>query len=417
MNIVDRFISYTKINTTTNSKQGAAGIMPSSEGQRVLAEKLGKELEQLGLQNIIVRDTAIVTATLPANVDYFVPTIAFFGHLDTSAELTNDTKAQVLPYNGGDLCLNNALNIYLRQSEFPELANYIGDDIIVTDGTSLLGADNKAALAAIMNMLQYFRQNPDVKHGTIKVGFVPDEEQGLLGAKAFDVKTFGADFAYTLDCGGIGELVYENWNAGDVEIIFTGQPAHPMFAKGKLKNSLLMAHKYIAMLPGGEAPEYTEGREGYYWVKQIQGNNACTVLKLDVRDFTETGYEHRMTFLKNLSDSCAALWGEGSVQFKMTDRYTNVYNSLQGENRYPIDIAIAAYEKCGIPPRPIPMRGGYDGAVLSQKGLPCPNLFTGAHNFHSIYEYLPVKSLHAASEVVKTIVELTTARFAPGADI
>ena len=311
--------------------------------------------------------------------------------------------------------MNKELNIYLRKSEFPELVNYIGDDIIVTDGTSLLGADDKAAIASIMDMLQYFKQNPEIKHGTIKIGFVPDEEQGLRGAKVFDVKEFGADFAYTLDCCGIGELVYENWNAGDAEIIFTGKSAHPMSAKGKLVNSLLMAQKFIAMLPGGEAPEYTDGREGYYWVKQMSGNSARTVLKMDVRDFTEDGYRKRMAFLKQLAESCESLWGSESVVCKLSDRYSNVYNSLQGDNRYPIDIAVDAYQACGITPKVIPMRGGYDGAALSQNGLPCPNIFTGAHNFHSIYEYLPVKSLHAASDVLKQVVQITAERFKPGA--
>lgn len=311
-------------------------------------------------------------------------------------------------------CLNPELNIYLRESEFPELKNYIGDDLIVTDGTSLLGADDKAALAAIMNALQFLISHPEIRHGEVKVGFVPDEEQGLRGAKAFDVSEFGADFGYTLDCCGIGEFVYENWNAGDAEIIFTGQSAHPMSAKGKLKNSLLMAHKFISMLPGGEAPEYTEGREGYYWVKQLQGNSARTVLKLDIRDFSEEGYHARKTFVRQLAESACALWGEGSVICQLSDRYANVFNSLQGEGHYPIDIALRAYQRCGITPTPVAMRGGYDGAVLSQKGLPCPNIFTGAHNFHSIYEYLPVRSLRAASDVVIAIIQETFNGFTTG---
>lgn len=414
MDIVDRFIAYTKINTTTNREKGAAGIMPSSEGQRVLAEKVAGELRELGLQEVNISERAIVTATLPANVNYSLPTVAFFGHLDTSAEHEGDTHAQVLPYNGGDLCMNAEKNIFLRQNEFPELTNYIGDDIIVTDGTSLLGADDKAAIASIVNAVQYLLQHPEIKHGPVKIGFVPDEEQGLRGAKAFDIESFGADFAYTLDCCAIGELVYENWNAGDAEIIFNGASAHPMSAKGKLKNSLLMAHKFIAMLPGGEAPEYTEGREGYYWVKQMQGNSARTLLKIDVRDFTETGYQQRMEFLGKLAKCCETLWGENSVVCSLVDRYANVFNSLQGDASYPIDIAIQAYKNLNIEPRPMPMRGGYDGAVLSQKGLPCPNIFTGAHNFHSIYEYLPVKSLRAASDVLVEVVKLTHARFAGG---
>lgn len=414
MDIVDRFISYTKINTTTDRDKGAAGIMPSSEGQRVLANKVADELRALGLVDVQVSDRAIVTATLASNVDYPLPAVAFFGHLDTSAEQTNDTKAQILPYKGGDLCLNADKQIFLRQSEFPELKDYIGDDIIVTDGTSLLGADDKAAIASIVNTIQYLLQHPEIKRGPVKVGLVPDEEQGLRGSKVFDVKSFGADFAYTLDCCGIGELVYENWNAGDAEITFTGQSAHPMSAKGKLKNSLLMAHKFISMLPGGEAPEYTDGREGYYWVKQMQGNSAKTVLKMDVRDFTEEGYLRRMKFLATLAEGCAALWGEESIECKLADRYANVFNSLQGDSAYPIDIAVQAYRNLGIEPKVTPMRGGYDGAALSQNGLPCPNIFTGAHNFHSIYEYLPVKSLRAASDVLVEVVKLTHDRFANG---
>ncbi len=411
MDIVQRFLNYTKINTTTSRENGAKGIMPSSEGQRILAQKIVEELKELGLINVQITDTAIVTATLPANTTRAIPTVSFFGHLDTSAEQMADTNAQIVHFVGGDICLNVAKQIYLRSSEFPELNNYLNDDIIVTDGTSLLGADDKAAIAAIINAMQYLIAHPEIKHGEIKVAFVPDEEQGLLGAKAFDVTSFGADFGYTLDCCGIGEFVCENWNAGNAEFIFHGQSAHPMSAKGKLKNALLMAHKFIAMLPAGEAPEYTEGREGYYWVKQMQGNSARTVLKMDVRDFTQEGYQKRMQFLRQLSINCNQLWGDGAVECQLDDRYANVFNSLQGENRYPIEIAMRAYYKCGIEPKIIPMRGGYDGAVLSQKGLPCPNIFTGAHNFHSIYEYLPVSSLKAASQVVIAVVEETYQQF------
>ncbi|KXF83426.1 peptidase T [Enterovibrio coralii] len=411
MDIVNRFIRYTKFNTTCNRKNAAEGQIPSSEGQWELARFLENELVELGLEDVKVNEKCIVTATLPANTDAPIPTVAFFGHLDTSAERNTDTHAQILPYSGGDLCLNPELGIFLKQTDFPELQNYVGDDIIVTDGTSLLGADDKAAIAAIMHVLTHLKANPEIPHGTIKVGFLPDEEVGLRGAKAFDVEAFGADFAYTLDCCAIGDLVYENWNAGDVKVVFNGQSAHPMSAKGKLKNSLLMAHKFIAMLPGGEAPEYTEGREGYYWVKELHGNSAQTVLTMDIRDFTVDGYQQRQVFLKALASSCEQLWGEGSVVITIADRYSNVENSLQGENRYPVDIAFAAYEQCGITPNVVPMRGGYDGSILSQNGLPCPNIFTGAHNFHSIFEYLPVKSLKAAGDVVLAVVEQTYRRF------
>ncbi len=417
MNITDRFLNYTRINTTTNRGKGAAGIMPSSDGQMELAQLLAQELETLGMQDIVLRETAILTATLPSNIpvellpnDTTIPTVAFFAHLDTSAEQTNDTHAQIVHYHGGDICLNHDLNIILKESEHPELCNYVGGDILVTDGTCLLGADDKAAIAAIMHTLQELKANPDILHGTVKVAFLPDEEQGLRGAKAFDVESFGADFGYTLDCCGIGEFVHENWNAGNAVVTFTGQSAHPMSAKGKLKNSLLMAHQFISMLPAGEAPQYTEGREGYYWVKEMAGNSAKTVLKLDIRDFTQQGYRDRMVFLQNLADSCATLWGESAISIQLDDRYENVANSLEGEARFPIDIAKEAYTRNNIEMKAIPMRGGYDGAVLSQKGLPCPNLFTGAHNFHSIYEYLPVKSLQAASSVVTEIIKITCER-------
>ncbi|MGF1681676.1 peptidase T [Photobacterium minamisatsumaniensis] len=407
MNIVDRFLSYTRINTTTNRENGAAGIMPSSPGQMELARLLVAELEVLGLEDIVLRDTAILTATLPANTEKDIPTVSFFAHLDTSAEQTNDTKAKIVSYQGGDIVLNSALDIVLKKSEYPEIEAYEGQEIIVTDGTSLLGADDKAAIAAIMHALQVLKANPEIEHGDVKVAFVPDEEQGLRGAKAFDVESFGADFGYTLDCCGIGEFVHENWNAGNAVITFTGQSAHPMSAKGKLKNSLLMAHKFIAMLPAGEAPEYTEGREGYYWVKELAGNSAKTVLKMDIRDFSKQGYAERMLFLQKLSDSCQALWGDGCIDIELSDRYENVANSLEGDAKFPIEIAKAAYVRNDITMKAIPMRGGYDGAVLSQKGLPCPNIFTGAHNFHSIYEYLPVQSLQAASNVVIDVIRIT----------
>lgn len=412
MNIVERFINYTRINTTTSREKGAAGIMPSSPGQMELATLIKTELAGLGMEDIVLRDTAILTATLPANTNKDLPTVSFFAHLDTSAEQTSDTKANIVSYQGGDIVLNPALDIVLKEAEFPEIAQYQGQEIIVTDGTSLLGADDKAAIAAIMHALQVLKANPEIEHGPVKVAFLPDEEQGLRGAKAFDVESFGADFGYTLDCCGIGEFVHENWNAGNAVVTFTGQSAHPMSAKGKLKNSLLMAHKFIAMLPAGEAPEYTEGREGYYWVKEMAGNSAKTVLKMDIRDFSQQGYADRMAFLQQLADSCQALWGEGRIDIELSDRYENVANSLEGEAGFPIDIAKEAYQRNGIEMRAIPMRGGYDGAVLSQKGLPCPNIFTGAHNFHSIYEYLPVNSLQAASDVVVDVIRITAERFA-----
>lgn len=405
MDIVERFINYTKINTTTNRENGANGIMPSNPTELELAKLIKSELEGMGIKDISLSEKSILIAKIPSNLDKKVPTVAFFAHLDTSAEQTNDTKAKIVKYEGGDICLNKELGIYLKKDEFKELEDYKGDDIIVTDGTSLLGADDKSAIASIVNMVEYFTTHPEEKHGEIVVCFVPDEEQGLRGAKALDVSKVGADLGYCLDCCGIGEFIYENWNAGDCVLTFTGASAHPMNAKGKLINSLLMAHKFISLLPGGEAPEYTEKKEGYFWVKELKGNSAKTVLKLDIREFDDEKYRQRMQFLQDLADGLNKVWG-GRVEISLNDRYENVYNSLKDENAPAIVYAKTAFKNLNITPKIIPMRGGYDGAVISAKGIPCPNLFTGAHNFHSIYEYLPVKSLKAASNVVKEIVKL-----------
>ncbi|MFA0196500.1 peptidase T [Vibrio artabrorum] len=400
MNIVERFLGYTEINTTTNQANGAAGIMPSSTGQYELVCLVKKQLEELGCVDIVLRDTAILTATLPSNSEKKLPTVAFFGHLDTSSERTEDTHAEVVHYQGGDIPLSTGPILSL--AEQPELANYIGQEIIVSDGQSLLGADDKAAIAAILNALQFFKENQDVEHGTVKVGFVPDEEQGLLGANAFDVNEFGADFAYTLDCCGIGEFVCENWNAGNAVVTFTGQSAHPMNSKGNLINSLLLANSFMTQFPAKETPEHTEGREGYYWMKKLAGNSAKTVLNMDIRDFTEEGYAYRKAFIAEQ----VRIFNERNnnrAVLELTDRYSNVHNYLK-DSMLPVDLAMTAYKENGIEPKVIPMRGGYDGAVLSEKGLPCPNIFTGAHNFHSIFEYLPVPSLVAASNVVKSII-------------
>lgn len=405
MDIVERFLNYTKINTTTNRENGANGIMPSNPTEMELAKLIKSELENMGITDISLSEKSILIAKIPSNSDDKVPSVAFFAHLDTSAEQKNDTKAHIVEYGGGDICLNENLNIYLKASDNPELKNYIGDKIIVTDGTSLLGADDKAAIASIINMCEYFTSNPEIKHGEIIACFVPDEEQGLRGAKALDASLVGADFGYCLDCCEIGEFIYENWNAGDCVITFNGQSAHPMNAKGKLINSLLMAHKFISLLPGGQAPEYTENKEGYFWVKELSGNSAKTILKIDIREFDEKIYKDRMQFLQKLADGLNAVW-DNRIEIKLCDRYKNVYNFLKDENAPAIKFAKQAFSNLNIDMKIKPMRGGYDGAVISEKGIPCPNLFTGAHNFHSIYEYIPIKSLKSSSEILKEIITL-----------
>ncbi|MGW6778733.1 peptidase T [Brucella pseudogrignonensis] len=404
MDIVERFLAYTRINTTAVPN---ADSLPSSEGQHRLARLLADQMRAFGMQ-VEERDHAIVVGTLAANVEPArqaqFPTIAWVAHLDTSAEYTTDTHAHVVDYQGGDILLNKVTGAVMPLEAFPELQNYLGDRIIVTDGSSLLGADNKSAIAEIMHAIQVLTAQPEIEHGTVKVVFVPDEEIGLLGAKALDVSSLDADFAYTLDCCARGEIVYENWNAGEFHLTFKGQPAHPMSAKGKLRNAILYAQQFMAMMPAGERPEYTEGTEGYYWVKAIKGTVAETKLTVDIRDFTTEGYETRRAFIENLAASFNRLYGENCVTVDYRPVYRNVAEALRGNNHYPVLLALEAMKTLGIEPRPVPMRGGYDGAVLSEKGLPCPNLFCGAHNFHSIYEFLPVSSLQKASEMVVEII-------------
>ena len=402
MDIVERFINYTKFNTTTNKDNGLKGIMPSNPTEYELAKFIKDELGSLGIKDIILQDNAILIAKIPANCEN-APSIAFFAHLDTSSEQKNDTKAKIVKYTGGDICLNEEQRIYLKFSDNPELKKYEGDDIVVTDGTSLLGADDKAAIASIVNMASFFMQNPDVKHGKIVICFVPDEEQGLLGAKALDVNLLGADFGYCLDCCEIGELIYENWNAADCTVVFKGVSAHPMNAKGKLVNSLLLAHKFISLLPGGEVPECTEGKEGYFWVKELSGNSAKTTLKIDIREFDEVKFQKRLEFLSDMASSFNKIYGD-RCEITLKTRYENVFKFLKDENSLPIKLAKDAFSELNITPNIKPMRGGYDGAAISAKGVPTLNLFTGGNNFHSIYEYLPVSSLKAASEVIKKIV-------------
>lgn len=402
MDIVERFINYTKFNTTTNKENGLKGIMPSNPTEYELAKFIKDELSSLGIKDIILQDSAILIAKIPANCEN-APSIAFFAHLDTSSEQKNDTKAKIVKYTGGDICLKKEQGIYLKFSDNPELKKYVGDDIVVTDGTSLLGADDKAAIASIVNMASFFMQNPDIKHGKIVICFVPDEEQGLLGAKALDVNLLGANFGYCLDCCEIGELIYENWNAADCTVVFKGVSAHPMNAKGKLVNSLLLAHKFISLLPGGEVPECTEGKEGYFWVKELSGNSAKTTLKIDIREFDEMKFQKRLEFLSEMASSFNKIYGD-RCEITLKTRYENVFKFLKDENSLPIKLAKDAFSELNITPNIKPMRGGYDGAAISAKGVPTLNLFTGGNNFHSIYEYLPVSSLKASSEVIKKIV-------------
>ncbi|MCL2567434.1 MAG: peptidase T [Alphaproteobacteria bacterium] len=401
MSVIDRFIKYTKINTTTVPKTGA---LPSNKAEFDLANLIAQELQDIGLVDVKVADNCILTARLPANTNIAVPRLMFSAHLDTSSEQKGDTYAQIHKYNGGDIVLNAEQNIIMQASKFPELKNYVGEDIITTDGTSLLGADDKAGLAAIVEGLQYLVDNPHIKHGEIKVAFLPDEEQGLLGAKAFTEENF-AELGFMLDGGSLGEYSTENWNADDAEIVFHGVSAHPMSAKGKMINSLLIAHEFISKFPSAERPELTEGIEGYFWVKNIQGNTSKTILNIDVRDFGAETRLKRLDFIHNLVAEFNKTYGENTVEAAVNSRYSNVANHLQ-QFPWTEELILKAMNNLNIKPKKLIMRGGYDGAVLSQKGIPCPNIFTGAYNFHSIYEFLPVKSLNLAASMVAELAAI-----------
>ncbi|MDR0484333.1 MAG: peptidase T [Alphaproteobacteria bacterium] len=396
MSVVDRFIKYTKINTTTIPK---AGVLPSNKSEFELANLIAQELKDIGLVDVKIADNCILTATLLSNTDISVPRLMFSAHLDTSSEQKGDTHAQIHKnYDGGDIVLNASKNIMMQVSKFPELKNYIGEDIITTDGTSLLGADDKAGLAAIVSGLKYLVDNPHIKHGEIKVAFLPDEEQGLLGAKAFAEENF-ADLGFMLDGGSRGEYSTENWNADDAEIVFHGVSVHPMSAKGKMINSLLIAHEFISRFPEQERPELTEGTEGYFWIKNLQGNTGKTILNIDIRDFGVETRIKRLNFIQNLVAEFNKTYGENTVEANINSRYSNVANHLE-KFTWVEELILESMNNLDIKPKKLIMRGGYDGAVISQKGIPCPNIFTGAYNFHSIYEFLPVKSLILATSMV-----------------
>lgn len=400
MDIVQRFIAYTKFNTTANAKNKE---LPSSKGQMELANFVAKELKELGLE-VEVKKNAITKATLKGNCKNAAH-IAFFAHLDTSDENCADTKAQILHYKDGDLCINEEKNIFITLKDSPSLAKYQNEDIITTNGESLLGADDKAAIASIVSCFEYFIKNPEILRGDISLCLLPDEEIGLLGAKALLEGEIKADFGYCLDCCGVGELIYENWNAGSASITFNGISAHPINAKNRMLNSLSLAHKFISMLPSGEVPEYSEKKEGYIWLKELNGTTSKTTLQLDIREFDELKYKQRFEFLQNLVDFFKKTYGEDKIQSSFNHIYENAFNHIKDENHLAIKLAKQAYEDLGIKINILPMRGGYDGAVISAKNIPCPNLFTGAYNFHSIYEFLPVSSLKKSSQVLIQIVK------------
>lgn len=401
--LVERFLKYVKIDTKSNPDSATC---PSSENQFDLARELVKELEGLGLEDVSLDDNGYVMATLPSNTDKDIPTIGFIAHMDTSPDFSGkNVKPQIIKnYDGKDIVLNKDKNIVLSPKDFPELKNYISQDIITTDGTTLLGADNKAGIAEIITALDYLINNPSIKHGKIRVGFTPDEEIGR-GADRFDTEEFGADFAYTIDGGPIGELEYENFNAAYAKVTINGRNVHPGSAKNKMINSILIAMEFNSMLPVNETPAHTEGYEGFYHLNDIEGNVEKTVLKYIIRDHDKDKFEKKKERIKRAVKYINDSMGYEIIELEMKDQYYNMKEKIEPVFHI-VETAERAMKEVGVIPNIKPIRGGTDGARLSFMGLPCPNIFTGGHNFHGKYEYIPIDSMKKAVEVIVKIVEL-----------
>ncbi|QYN48041.1 peptidase T [Gilliamella sp. ESL0405] len=400
--LVERFLRYVSI-----PSQSAAGCahVPSTSGQTQLAKLLEQELLQLNLQDVHLDEHSIVTAKLAGN-DPSAPNIGFVAHLDTvDVALSDKINPQRVTFTGQDILLNKEKAIWFCVDEHPELMKYLNQELIVTDGTSVLGADNKAAIAVIMTMLDQLQQQ-NRPHGDIYVAFVPDEEVGLNGAKKLDLTRFKPDFAYTIDCCELGEVVYETFNAGSATIEIQGVSAHPMSAKNVLVNPIRVANDIINCFDSFQTPEHTEGKEGYYWFNDIVGNQSTTTLKMSIRDFDLASYQARKAYIQEVIKLIRVKYPKAKVECHITDTYSNIANYL-GEDRRCIDLIYQSFELLGIKPNTIAMRGGTDGSALSARGLTTPNYFTGAHNFHSCFEFLPLSSFLKSFEVTMKIIELS----------
>lgn len=403
--VVEKFLKYVSFDTQASL---TSGTHPSSSGQIVLAKEIVKELEEMGMKNVSLDDNGYIMAELPSNTDKKVKTIGFISHMDTAPDYSGkDVKPQFVEnYDGGDIVLNKELNIVLSPKASPELKEYIGQTLITTDGTTLLGADDKAGIAEIMTAMEYLINHPEVEHGTIKIAFTPDEEIGE-GATFFDVEKFGAEIAYTVDGGSIGELEYENFNAAGAKVVFTGMNVHPGSAKNKMINSMLIANKFIDKLPKEDVPERTEGYEGFYLLTSIDGSVEKTTLSYIIRDFHRDSFEDKKVAMEKWAKEINEEFGEGSCELTLKDQYFNMKEKVEPV-KYVVDVAFDAMEKVGVVPKVKPIRGGTDGARLSFMGLPTPNLFTGGENFHGKFEYVPVNSMEKSVEVILKITELYT---------
>jgi len=398
--VIERFLGYAKYDTQSSD---STGTTPSTASQRVLGEVLFEELKRIGMSDVTIDENNYVMATLPANTDKKIPTIWFIAHMDTAPDYSGkDVKPQMVNYEGGDIKLN--ANTVLSPVDFPELNDYIGKTLITTDGTTLLGADDKAGISEIVTAMEYLIANPDIKHGTIKVGFTPDEEIGE-GADHFDVEKFAADFAYTVDGGAVGEIEYENFNAAGVEIVINGRNVHPGSAKNKMVNAQQIAMELNGLLPVNARPECTEGYEGFFMLCDMVGTVEKTTMSYIIRDFFRNTFEEKKTLIKEIVELLNKKYGAGTIEISVKDQYYNMKEKVEPVIHV-VDTAVEAMKALDIEPIIVPIRGGTDGARLSFMGLPTPNIFTGGHNFHGKFEFIPVDSMEKAVETIVKIITL-----------
>lgn len=402
MDIVDRFIKYARIDTQSDENNTQT---PSTQKQFNLAKEVEQEVLEMGLTDVSLDNNCYLMATLPANTQKKLPVIGFIAHFDTSPDMSgkNVNPRIVKNYDGKEIILNEPKEVVLSPADFPELLDHVGEDIIVTDGTTLLGADDKAGIAAIMSAMQYLIDHPEIEHGKIRIGFTPDEEIGR-GADKFDVAKFGADWAYTIDGSEVGELEYENFNAASAKIDIQGRNVHPGYAKGKMVNALHLANELIALLPESERPEHTAGYEGFFHLISLGGTVEEASLSFIIRDHDREKFEERKRLMESAVETLNKKYGD-RLTLQMKDQYYNMREKVEPV-KYIVDYAYQAMEEVDVKPNVKPIRGGTDGARLSFMGLPCPNIFAGGMNFHGKYEFLPIPSMKKASEVIVKIAEI-----------
>lgn len=401
--LVEKFLEYVEIDTTPDSKSQSC---PSSELQWNLAKIIVKDLEEIGLVNISLDKNGYIMGTLPSNTEKNIPTIGFIAHMDTAPSFNGkEVKPRIIDnYDGNDIVLNGDLNIVMAVKDFPELKKYVNQRLIVTDGTTLLGADDKASIVEIMAALKYLKENPTIEHGEIKIGITPDEEIGR-GANLFDVEKFGAEFAYTVDGGEVGELEFENFNAASANVVIKGRDIHPGASKNKMINSMLLGMELNAMLPVNERPEYTEGYEGFFLLTNFKGTVELTEMDYIVRDHSKEKFAEKKELITNAVKYLQEKYRDGEIVLTLKDSYYNMKEMIEPVYHI-VDLAKNAMIEVGVKPIIKPIRGGTDGARLSFKGLPCPNIFTGGHNFHGKFEFIPIESMEKSVKVILKIVEI-----------